>query len=959
MIPDVSDPGRCLEDHEIHLLLEGKVRADARAGLLAHIDGCDACQRLVAAAAAADDTGDPAEHALERGAPVGRYLVLSVLGSGGMGTVFVAYDPELDRRVALKLLHAAGGSEGARGRLAREARALGRLSHPNVVQVYDVGEHGGDVFVAMELVDGQTLDAWCRGAPKPAFREVIAAYLDAARGLGAAHDKGLVHRDVKPSNILRGHDGRVRVADFGLAADRPEAPSSPPAANVAIPPLGDTLPAPTRPKGSIDELTATGALVGTPLYMAPEQHEGSRLTAASDQYSLCLALHQSLYGKLPFTVDPGVTTLASLLARKKAGPPAAPPPGSPVPGWVYKALSRGLALEPEGRYPSMAALAEALGADPDARRHARRRNAGIGVGVVVGLMAVAAGWARASAVPDPCAHPERQLSGVWDEGVKGRVEAAFLGAGRPHAAETFARVDVLLDGYAAEWASMRGEVCRAPRGEARRREILGLRDACLDRRRSQLAALTTLFAEKVDPKVPDGAVRAAAGLYPIAYCADVDALTARVRPPEDPALRARVAALEPQVDRLEALYMAGQYKEGKALGEQLLAERIPYAPLRAQAEFVMGRLRERSGDYEAAKALLFDASASAAEGRDDDRVLAAWSMLLVIAGDRQRHFEEASMLRSLAPAITARVQDARLTATWANAEGILFVRGARYPEAKAALERAVALREKALPPQHPDLASALNNLGLVLHDMGEYAQAVAKHERALAIWEHALGPAHPDVAMSLNNLGIALRNLGLYARALDAHERALAIWEKALPGHADLATALNNLGLVHYYMGAYDRALVAHERALALSEKAVGPDHPSVAYILAALGRTQVRLGQLDAAQTTLERALAMREKGPSASNPHLAEPLLGLGELHIARHEPAKAVLVLRRALALKNRDYVLELELSLAEALWQTGHDHTDARALAEAARAAYEQIGHRPGVDRATRWLAEHHG
>ena len=290
----------CLDETQILLLLEGNLPEDARADVEAHLDECESCRRLVGAAAPTDAGLDADQHLLVRGTSIGRYLVLSLLGRGGMGRVYAAYDPQLDRRVALKLLHTTGGSEGARRRLAREARALGKLSHPNVVQVHDVGEHRGDVFVAMELVEGQSLDAWCRGTPKPAWQEVLTAYLDAARGLAAAHAKGLVHRDVKPANILRGNDGRVRVADFGLAAGQEgqTRSASDPAPRAASDVLDDeaavseTLPASMSPAAAPDErLTATGAVLGTPLFMAPEQHEGLRATEASDQYSLCAALH--------------------------------------------------------------------------------------------------------------------------------------------------------------------------------------------------------------------------------------------------------------------------------------------------------------------------------------------------------------------------------------------------------------------------------------------------------------------------------------------------------------------------------------------------------------------------------------------------------------------------------------------------------------------------------------------
>ncbi len=243
----------------------------------------------------------------------------------------------------------------------REARALGKLSHPNVVQVYDVGEHQGDVFVAMELVDGQAFDAWCHGTPAPDSRAVLAAYLDAARGLAAAHDKGLVHRDVKPSNILRGSDGRVRVVDFGLAAASEASPSEDEA--------GASVPASAAALAARDtQLTATGAILGTPLYMAPEQYEGLRASPASDQFSLCTALYEGLYGVLPCVAPDGAVKLGEILARKLDGPPATPPGHTSVPGWVHQALIRGLAPRPEDRYPSIAALIAALGDEPRRER---------------------------------------------------------------------------------------------------------------------------------------------------------------------------------------------------------------------------------------------------------------------------------------------------------------------------------------------------------------------------------------------------------------------------------------------------------------------------------------------------------------------------------------------------------------------------------------------------------------
>ncbi len=946
------------------------------------------------AAAETRPTVTPRDEAtpLARGAVIGRYLVLSLLGRGGMGAVYATYDPELDRRVALKLLDAAGGSEDARKRLVREARAMGKLSHPNVVQVYDVGLYEGDVFIAMELVEGESFDVWCRREVKPSWQDVLAAYLDAARGLCAAHEKGLVHRDVKPGNLLRGNDGRVRVVDFGIASGGDD----------EVVDVSETLPATSQRIHEDERLTTTGMLLGTPLYMAPEQHVGTKVSPASDQYSLCVALYEGLYGTPPFTIKPGAGVLMQLQKQKTAGAHAPPPPASPVPAWVYRALVHGLAPKPEDRYPSMEALIAALSEDPDARRRARWRNAAAGAAMAAVLGVGAVGMARSEAFQDHCAHTEHQLAGVWDAGVKGRLRAAFSGTGRPYAEGTVTRVVALLDRYAGQWSAMRGEVCRASHDDRTRHELLGLRDLCLDRRRGQLQALTTVFADKPDVQVLDKAVEASVGLYPIDSCADTEALSARVRPPEDPALWARVAALQPQVDRLEALDSAGKYKDGLALGEPLLGEAaaIPYAPLRAQAQYWVGKLQDRNGDYDRAKGLLRDAVVSAAEGRDDVLAASAWTRLLLVVGDRQRHFEEAAVLRALGPAAVLRVHDEQTLAGWLHVEGGVLRRMGKLPEAKATLERALAIREKvlgpdhldvaatrinlgtvleemgdypnarahleralamrekALGPDHPDVALSLNNLGIVLMDMGDYEQARATHERALAVQEKALGPDHPDVAASLNNLSNVAMVTGDYARARVTLERALAIWEKALgPDHPDVAGLRINLGVVLRETGEYPQAAATLERARAIWEKALGPDHPAVAESLEELGRTLIRQGQLQAARPLLERARALREKALGPAHPDLAASLLGLGELALARHTPEEAVPLLERALTLDNVTLKPVIQLTLAEALWQADKERPRALALAGQARAFYERIGHRPGLDRAKRWLAEH--
>ncbi|HVV84724.1 MAG TPA: serine/threonine-protein kinase, partial [Kofleriaceae bacterium] len=234
-------------------------------------------------------------------ARLGRFEVLGRLGQGGMGQVLRARDPQLGREVALKLLHAdldaaqaPHHAEVARRRLLREAQAMARLDHPNVIGVHEVGEDGGRVFLVMERVSGTTLGGWLAAAPR-GWREVLAVFAQVGAGLAAAHAAGLVHRDVKPDNILVGDDGRVRVTDFGLVGvDGVSGPPARPGERDEVDPTGATresLPPP---------LTHEGALVGTPGYMAPEQVRGRAADARSDQFGLCVTLYEALFGRAPF-----------------------------------------------------------------------------------------------------------------------------------------------------------------------------------------------------------------------------------------------------------------------------------------------------------------------------------------------------------------------------------------------------------------------------------------------------------------------------------------------------------------------------------------------------------------------------------------------------------------------------------------------------------------------------------
>ncbi|MCB9541674.1 MAG: serine/threonine-protein kinase [bacterium] len=294
---------------------------------------------------------------------LGRYALLDRVGAGAMGLVYAAYDDVLDRKVAIKLLRDDGPKSEDRARIRREAKAMARLSHPNVAQIYEAGEYRDRLYLAMEYVPGESLDVWQSVEPRP-WEAILAMYLEVGRGLAAAHAAGVLHRDFKPHNVLIGDDGRPRVIDFGLA--RPVGEAEAPRAD------GDRLEDSLDGDFSLDvPVTRTGTVVGTPAYMSLEQFQGKPLDAASDQFAFCVALYEALYGAPPYPRDQ-LPHLLAALTRHAVQPP---PPDTRVPAWLHHAIVRGLAPDPAHRWPSMPALLAELARDrehdPDTARPGR------------------------------------------------------------------------------------------------------------------------------------------------------------------------------------------------------------------------------------------------------------------------------------------------------------------------------------------------------------------------------------------------------------------------------------------------------------------------------------------------------------------------------------------------------------------------------------------------------------
>ena len=940
----------CLTDADWAAFTAGHLEPAQSSSFTAHLTSCDGCRlRFGWTEPTAFTRGEKPrsgrrpqlfdDDLVPRGTELGRYLILDPLGAGGMGMVYAAFDPQLDRKVAVKVLRGDLGVDQARfrARMLREAKAMARLSHPNIVAVHDVGVDGERVFLAMQLVEGGTLKSWLR-ARKHGWREVLAVFAGAGRGLAAAHAAGLVHRDFKPENVLMGADGRARVTDFGLARAVSSGETPPEDEEVV-----DAVHAPGEAASLESPLTHAGTVMGTPGYMAPEMVLGKGSDARSDQFGFCASLYEALYGQRAF---PGLSP-DEVNESVAEGRLREPPADSAVPAWVRRILVRGLRVDPEARWPSMDALLDALARDPAQRR----RRWAVAAGALAAVAAVVGVTRHFSAEKvRMCRGAERHLAGVWDDARKTALRRAFAKSGKPWTARTAEETVRALDGYAASWAAMHGDACEATRLRGEQTEaVMALRMSCLADRRQEMAALVDLFVTADDETV-ERAVQAVQSLPPVSVCADVQALSAVAPPPADPGLRASIAQARTELATAQARLGAGKYKEGLAIAERLqgVAAQLGWRPLIAEDLAVVGELRFKLGDYHGAERAWKDALYAAEESRLDElksRVAVRLANVTVdLHGFSEAHewlrFAEATVRRTAA---SGEVQ----VDLWIQI-ALVYFRESRYKEAEAAARKAIALAAGTLPPDHIERAAAYRTLGDVLKYEGRFDEGLQLLEKARTIAERTLGPEHPDVASILR------KEVDVYsmehdgARALELGRRVLALLSKSLPpGSLQIAQTHTNIAEALGLLGRYEEALGEERLALPTYERVFGAESEDVGVSNTNIGYALLQLGRYEEARRTLLRAIAVYEKTLAPDAPDLAEPIWRLGQLELDEHHPREAVRQLERALALRRGDanpteMLADIELTLAQALDAQHGDRRRARMLATRARDQWAAAG-----------------
>ncbi len=847
----------------------------------------------------------------------GRYTMLHRIGQGGMGSVYAAFDPTLDRRVAIKVLHRDLEQRHTR-RLWREAQAMAKLSHPNVVQVYEVDEVDDQTYVAMELVEGQTIQQWLQQRPPPSWKACVDVFIQLGRGLAAAHTQGLVHRDFKPGNGIIDEEGRARVLDFGLARRHDDSSSS----SSEQRPNSQTGDA----SSSLNiQLTRTGAIMGTPRYMALEQIRHGEADARSDQFSFCVALYEATYGQPPFE---GTTLIA--LAQAIIDGPGLPPPGQPgVPRGLHRILLRGLAAQPEDRWPSMEALLGELHGliTPRARRWVLATS-------MAGFVLVGGGLAVGPYVQtmQRCTDARSRLEGIWDGSRREDVEAALLDTGLPHAAETWARVKSRLDDHAQAWVEHHTEVCEATVVRQEQSEAsMELRMDCLHEQRGILRARVDLLAE-ADASLVDEAVVLVAGLPDLARCDDTDRLRRqreRMPPPEDPRLAHDVEQLRERLQAIEAEHDAGRYAQALEHLDPLLADSgtLAYGPVHAEALLLRGLLLAQDGQYPEAERELTRAHGLAVRHAHESVELKTSDRLGYVVGYLQARFAEGKQWSRTALPLAERLGDPGAIASVMGHLATVHYRQGEYDDAERLLRRTLELRERALGADHPTIAGTANNLGNILAGQGRFEEAQQQLQRAVEVYERALGSSHPNVASSLANLGNVLDSQGKYEDAERAHRRALELEMAALgEDHPDVARSLNNLALVLGSRGEHEDAERLYRQALTIRERHLGLEHPDVATTAFNLAHALINKGEPDVAENYFRRALVIWESGLGADHPDVGLASSGLAKALFERGRLDDAAHLYRRALEIVQRSQ---------------GNDHPDsAHALDGLAKIALAQ-------------------
>ena len=917
----------------------------------------------------------PSAADLPYGAIIGRYLVLKRIGQGGMGVVYAAYDPDLNRKVAIKLIRERGSIPGhiARLRLLREAQAMAQLTHPNVIAVFDVGTAFDQIFVAMEFIDGWTLRQWLKAEPRSQLA-IVSAFELAGRGLAAAHAAGFIHRDFKPDNVLVSKDGRVLVTDFGLArivdvkasADAPNtAPNTATrtatkaAINNPTELAAETVPDPVPEPALADRdtplntaLTDAGLAVGTLAYMAPEQLMAQDVDPRADQFGFCVALYEACYKVEPFE---GATSRLRLDKMYNRGPQL-PETAERLPPRWHRALLRGLCTEPDQRFPTMGALLAELGPDQGPKR---RRWLLISMMIIL-VIALAGLYVRAQkrSLDSYCRHATNRQPALWDAGTKKAVHKALLATDRSEGESIWKRLAPELDDYVQKWKAMNTESCQATLIRREQSAVLyELRQACLDRRRHEFSAFTTLLLT-ADKSAVQRAESALDDFTPVSACADIAALSAPTPMPDQPQLRERIRSVYRSLEELKAFEHIGKYSIVTERARALVgdAQALGYAPALAEAEYLLAKVLFNTNDYGGAEQAYIAAAAAAVQGHDAHLAARAYTALVGLSGIR-RQFAAADTWEALAQAELGPVPNnpsIRVRLLLYSCQNSTARR--QFAAATQSCQAALKLCESLDFQQTTQHAAVLRGLANLQLQQDHLSAALPLFAQVIQSEERLYGPLHPTLAATLRELALVLFAQENPKEAQTQALRALAIDEHSFgPLHVGLADSLRLLANLALVRGDPAEAIEYARRALLGTSATLGPDHIDTAMAHCALGDVYARSAHFAAALA--EHRAAVAGLAVYSDEVRTAAATLGIAEDLLAIGQAAEALPMLQWGFPAQLPAWELALrgrrDLAWARALWAVDREGQarHAHELALAARKSYEQLG-----SQARRELAE---
>jgi tetratricopeptide (TPR) repeat protein len=862
---------RCPDEASIIAFAAHELSPAARDVIEGHLAACHDCRRLAFALVCAG--GDEPSASAPRPELIGRFEVQRSIARWATGEIYLARDPDLGREVAIKVARGhARDDAAARARLRQEALALARLAHPHVVTVHEVGEHAGTTYLAMEHVDGATLDAWLATPRAPA--EVVAVMAGVGRGLAAAHAAGVVHGDVAPRHVLVSADGVAKIGDFGLARRGGEG--------------GDPAMTPGDRDGTAE--TSLAELVGPPGYLAPERLRGGPATEASDQFAFCVVLHEALFGRRPFAG----ASAAELAASIERGPvlPATPP----LPSGLRRAMRRGLAADPARRFPSMRALVDAI---TRPRPVARWLVAAAAMAAVI--VAAALGQRAGGGGRDACAVDPEAVQVFAAE--QRRAVAAALSTAPERGTAIATTVDRMLADYGRRWQASDRASCQRARTGGQPPRLRDYQRACLERRLRRVADLGATLATGAGAL--DRAARAVDQLPDPETCLRVTAAAPeREPPPLTSALG--MAVVDRMITRMLSLEATGQAAAAAPAIDAVVAAARSAGdpPLLARALLAQGWVYAGTERYREVEPLLDEAARHSAAGHDDELTAEIWTLRAYFVGYSLGRIEEARRWMGVAEAAVLRAGDPpALRVMLHSLAGRLWTRAGEHARAESALRAALAIVQRERPGALLSIADAHGNLAYTLANARD-PEARPLFEAALAMYRATYGERHPDVITTLTGLGDLLVE-SEPRRAVEYLEQARRTAEALRgprSGHA--MRALIGLGVAHRHLGELATAIELQRTAADAFRERFGDNHELAAYARGRLGDSLLVAGDVAAAVAAHRQAVATfaRVLGPldmplASARGDLARSLEAAGDLAGATASAEAAVSAFDRA--------------------------------------------------------------